>query len=342
MDVVPQMNYRTLSRRRFLTGASALSAASLLGISRTEAAEPPPEVKRIRLLHAPSICLAPQLLAEELLRLEGFSDVEYAEIKVNKLVSEVASGRADLSQTATTEVIPAIDAGERVVVVAGIHAGCFELFVDKRIGKVSDLKGKKVVIGALGGAEHIYVSSIVAYMGMKPQTDLDWVVAQTSANAMRLFTEGKADAFLAFPPEPQELRTKGIGRVIVDTTNDRPWSQYFCCSVVVNRDFMRKYPSATKRALRAMLKASDMCAQEPERVARFLVSSRYAAHYEVALKVLKSLPYRMWRESHPEDTIRFHSLRLHEVGMIKSTPQKIIAQGTDWRFLNELKRELKA
>jgi NitT/TauT family transport system substrate-binding protein len=35
-------------------------------------------------------------------------------------------------------------------------------------------------------------------------------------------------------------------------------------------------------------------------------------------------------------------LRSHEVGMIKSNPQKIIALGTDWRFLNELKKELKA
>jgi NitT/TauT family transport system substrate-binding protein len=30
------------------------------------------------------------------------------------------------------------------------------------------------------------------------------------------------------------------------------------------------------------------------------------------------------------------------VGLIKSSPQKIIANGTDWRFLSELKRELKA
>jgi NitT/TauT family transport system substrate-binding protein len=342
MDAVPHMNDRILHRRRFLTGASALGAASLLGISRAEAAEPPPEVKKIRLIHAPSICLAPQLLAEELLKLEGFSEVEYVELKVNKLVSEVASGRADLSQIATPEVIPVIDAGEPVLVIGGIHAGCYELFVNERVRNVADLRGKKVVISALGSPEHIYVSSIVAYVGMKPQTDLDWVVAGTSADAMRLFAEGKADAFLAFPPEPHELRTKGIGRMIVDTTNDRPWSQYFCCSVAVNQDFMRKHPSATKRALRAMLKASDICAQEPERVARFLVSKSYESRYEVALEVMKNLPYRMWRESHPEDTIRFHSLRLHEVGMIKSTPQKIIAQGTDWRFLNELRRELKA
>jgi hypothetical protein len=40
--------------------------------------------------------------------------------------------------------------------------------------------------------------------------------------------------------------------------------------------------------------------------------------------------------------LRFYAFRLREAGMIKSTPQRLIAQGTDWRFLNELKRELKA
>jgi len=40
--------------------------------------------------------------------------------------------------------------------------------------------------------------------------------------------------------------------------------------------------------------------------------------------------------------VRFYALRLHEVGMVKLTPQKIIAQGTNWRFLNELRKEMKA
>jgi NitT/TauT family transport system substrate-binding protein len=39
--------------------------------------------------------------------------------------------------------------------------------------------------------------------------------------------------------------------------------------------------------------------------------------------------------------VRFYALRLHEAGMIKAIPQKLIAQGTDWRFLNELRKELK-
>jgi NitT/TauT family transport system substrate-binding protein len=48
-----------------------------------------------------------------------------------------------------------------------------------------------------------------------------------------------------------------------------------------------------------------------------------------------------WHEYDPEDSVRFYALRLHEAGMIKSVPQKIIAQGTDWSLLHELRRELK-
>jgi NitT/TauT family transport system substrate-binding protein len=56
---------------------------------------------------------------------------------------------------------------------------------------------------------------------------------------------------------------------------------------------------------------------------------------------MKDVPYTKWRSYDPEDTIRFYALRLNEIGMIKSGPQRIIAQGTNWRFLNELKKELK-
>lgn len=105
---------------------------------------------------------------------------------------------------------------------------------------------------------------------------------------------------------------------------------------------MNRNPVATKRTIRALLKAADICANEPERAARFLVTKGYESRYEVALDVLKSLPYNRWREANPEDSLRFHALRLHEVGMIKSNPNKLIAEGTDWRFLNEIKRELKA
>jgi NitT/TauT family transport system substrate-binding protein len=104
---------------------------------------------------------------------------------------------------------------------------------------------------------------------------------------------------------------------------------------------VRKNPVATKRALRAIMKSADLCALEPERAARQAVEKGYG-DYETTLGTLKEIPYGKWREFDAEDSVRFFSLRLNEIGMIKSSPQKIISQGTDWRFLRELKKELKA
>jgi NitT/TauT family transport system substrate-binding protein len=159
---------------------------------------------------------------------------------------------------------------------------------------------------------------------------------------LELFAEGNVDAFLAFPPEPQELRARKVGHVILNTTTDKPWSQYFCCMLVGNTQFIVDHPVATKRVLRAILKANDICAAEPERAAQQLVDRGFTEQYDYALQTLTELPYASWREFDPEDSLRFFALRLHEVGMIKSSPNALLAEGTDWRFFNELKRELKA
>ena len=199
-----------------------------------------------------------------------------------------------------------------------------------------------VAVYAIGGGDHVLIASMLAYVGIDPTKDVKWLVGEKSTDALRYFVDGKADAFMGFAPQPQEMRAKKIGKVIVNTAQDRPWSQYFCCMLTARREFVNKYPIATKRAMRAILKASDICSQAPKRVAEFLVKKGYEPRHDIAYEVLKELPYRRWREADPADTIRFHALRLHEVGMIKTHPNKLIEQRTDWRFLNELKKELMA
>ncbi len=329
------------TRRELLAGTSMLGATTLLGLPRSAAAEPPPEIQKIRLVHSPAICLAPQYLAEELLHLEGFSEVEYVVTPTTKSLGVLEEGRADITMGAAPDVVAALDMGRGVLPLAGVHAGCYELFVNGRIAAIKDLKDKSVVITGDDSTERLFISSIVAYVGVNPR-HIRWIVMPSADEAMQHFVDGKADAFLGFAPQPQELRIKKVGRVILDTTRDRPWSQYFCCMVSARREFAQKYPVATKRALRAFLKAADICAQEPERVARYLAAKGYEPRYEIGLEVLKGLPYARWRQSNPEDTLRFHALRLHEVGLIKSSPHKLTAQASDWRFLNELKREMKA
>src|SRR4051812_23192677 len=136
-----------VSRRNFIARIGALGIAPFLASYRCAvAADPPPETKKIRLLHVPAICHAPQYLAEELLRLEGFTDVEYVPLGTRYIPDALAEAKADMSMWNAMELIPHIDAGKPILVLAGIHGGCFEVFGNQRVNSIRDLKGKKVAI----------------------------------------------------------------------------------------------------------------------------------------------------------------------------------------------------
>jgi NitT/TauT family transport system substrate-binding protein len=338
MDHVSVDNW---SRREFLAALCVATSAGFLGV-RTEslAAEPPLETTKLRLFQPAAICWAPQFMAEELLRTEGFTEVEYVKVESGVEMDKLlAAGKGDMSMGFGARHILRVDAGEPVVVLAGIHTGCFELFGNQKIRSIRDLKGKHVGVTQLGSGRHLFLVTMLKHVGLDPR-DVNWVT-EPADKSMQLFAEGKIDALMAFPPEPQELRAKRIGHVVVNTMMDRPWSQYFCCMVVSNREFVRKYPGATKRALRAMLRATEITSREPEKAARRLVDRGVTKHYDYALQAMKEIHYGHWREYDPEDTVRFLSLRLHEAGLIKLSPQKILAQSADWKFVTELKKELK-
>jgi NitT/TauT family transport system substrate-binding protein len=328
------------NRRELLGGLTLAGTAGLLGLhSRPAAAEPPPETTKLRLTQVAGICVAPQYVAEEILRSEGFTDVQYVKSVANPYKA-FAAGEIDIGMAFIAPFIVQVDTGLPIVLLGGVHVGCFELFGTNKVHAIRDLKGKTVAVPELGGAHHAFLSSMVVYVGLNPQQDINWVT-HSPAESAQLLAQAKVDALVGFPPVPQELRAKQIGHVIVSSAVDRPWSQYFCCIAAGSREFVRKHPVATKRVLRAILKATDVCALEPERAARLIVEQGFTPRYDYALQAMQEIPYNRWREYDPEDTVRFYALRLHEAGMIKSSPQKIITQGTDWRFFNELKKAMK-
>ncbi|HMH16731.1 MAG TPA: ABC transporter substrate-binding protein [Burkholderiales bacterium] len=332
---------RGWGRREFISTLGAAATGTLLGLrSEPAAAEPPPETTRIRLIEISGVCIAPQYVAKDLLHSEGFTDVSYVGIPTTGIEAAraLAAGKGDIMISFVAPLVMQIDAGDPIVMIGGVHVGCFALFGTERVHAVRDLKGKTVGVQALGSSQHVFLASMMAQVGLDAKKDVNWAM-HPSRESMRLLAEGRIDAFLAFPPETQELRARKIGHVIVDSGKDRPWSQYFCCLVGSHQDFVRKYPVATKRALRAILKASNLCALEPQRAARLIAARGY--DYDYSLETLKDIPYDKWRDYDAEDSARYYALRLQEAGMIKSSPQKIIAQGTDWRFLRELKQELK-
>jgi len=102
---------RPLSRRSFLGKVTLAGTAGLLGLHpRLVAAEPPPETTKIRLVKIPAMCLVPEYLAEELLRLEGFTEVEYVEMDRNGSQAMLFANRADVTAASPPDGLPQLDA----------------------------------------------------------------------------------------------------------------------------------------------------------------------------------------------------------------------------------------
>jgi NitT/TauT family transport system substrate-binding protein len=302
------------SRRDFLAAFSAAGALSPLCGRCVLADEAPLEVTTVRLRREPGlvklldqgvvenpICIAPQYMAEELLSAEGFTEVRYVSVQGGPAYSQAFERRElDFGLMFAPGIIRRLDAGVPITVLAGIHPGCFELFAHEHIRGVADLKGKQVGIHeGPGSPPQLYVSIMAAHVGIDPEKEIKWITTDDVASPMELFVQGKIDAFLTFVPQPQQLRARKIGRAIVNMALDRPWSHYYCCMLVGEKEFVRNYPVATKRAVRAILKAADLCATEPARVTRRLVDDGFAQNYEYGLQILKRAALRRLARARP-------------------------------------------
>src|SRR5690242_12162791 len=164
------------SRRDFLRGFSVGGAVALLGLSTpgAAAAEPPPETTTIRLIRSfGALCIAPQYLAEELLQAEGFTDVQYVEKDAGLAIYKaLASGEVDFSMALTLGWITQVDIGAPIVILAGVHVGCYELFSSGTVHSVRDLKGRTVSVPGLGSGAHLLLSAMAAYVGLDPNKDI--------------------------------------------------------------------------------------------------------------------------------------------------------------------------
>ncbi len=78
---------------------------------------------------------------------------------LTSIYKALAAGEVDISMAFAPPFVMQIDAGEPIVLLGGVHAGCFELFGTDRVRAIRDLKGKTVAIPALGSPHHVFLGS---------------------------------------------------------------------------------------------------------------------------------------------------------------------------------------
>ena len=198
------------TRRSFLAMTAMAGAAGILPQRRAWAVEPDLETTTVRLGRMPVICFAPQYVCEALLRADGFTDVRYVDTTIETQAEDLGSGKLDFQSNLPLSHAIAIDRGLPITIVTGVHAGCYELFAREGNRGIADLKGKTV------GGDSRWLSLIAAYVGLDPKRDLN-LVDDPAANPLDLFTEGKLDAYMAGPPDVQELHARKVGHVILRT-----------------------------------------------------------------------------------------------------------------------------
>ena len=145
------------SRREVLEALTLGATAGLLGARPACAtAEPPPETTRLRLAHNPAICLAPYFVAKEFLAGEGFTDVQDVRMENMVAIKSVVAREVDIGMNFSGPLITRLDAGDPLVILAGIHVGCFQLFGGERVQAIRNLKGKTVALfNGLGGPRRL-------------------------------------------------------------------------------------------------------------------------------------------------------------------------------------------
>src|SRR5262249_58284473 len=92
---------------------------------RSVAAEARLETTTVRLLKFPGICIAPQYVADELLRAEGFTDIEYVDAGPTvELSARVGRGEADFTLEFPARTIQTLDRGGARTGRGAGHGGC--------------------------------------------------------------------------------------------------------------------------------------------------------------------------------------------------------------------------
>ena len=343
-----------LSRRVLLRGAAGIGLAAATGTllpacgrgggeSRAKGpdGDGPLETTSIRLFSLPPAnCIAAQYMAEPFLREEGFTDVQYIPLAPKDAFSRITAGEVDFGVWYMANLAPRIADGAPLVMLGGIHLGCWQVVATGDIKTMTDFKGKTVSIISPDFTDGMFMAMTLANVGLDLRKDVK-VVNYPPSEYARLLSSGEIDAVVATPPVATDLRAKGIGRVVINSVADPPWSNYYCCTAFAHRAWMEKHPAAAKRALRAMLKGADVVSKDPDGAARFMVDRRYTNNYDYTCQILREVPYDVWRDYDPVDSMRFYALRLKEAGLMDITPEEILKRGTDFRYLTELKRELK-
>ena len=260
------------TRRHFLAGLTTAGAATLASARGVSAQEAPLETTTVRFSRSPGICIAPQYVAEDLIRAEGLSDFRYVDQQAG-LASIAMLARSDIDfamDFATALAIP-IDQGAPIKVLAGVHVGCYELFAHEGINSVLDLKGKTVGAGQnLGSDPHVFVTAMATHVGLDPLKDINWVTSDVKPDGP-VHAAARSTPSWASRPSRRNSAPARLAMSLSTAFWTAPGPNTTAACWPPMRLSWRNILPPPSGSCAPFSRPTDICVSNPERVARLLV-----------------------------------------------------------------------
>jgi NitT/TauT family transport system substrate-binding protein len=286
------------SWRFCLPAAAALAACGLVFLSAGCSRQRHRDPSKLTVAYLGLTCEAPIFVAQELgmFREEGL-EVELVKTDWDGLREGLGTGRFDANHTLIMYLLKPIEQGLDVKITGGVHTGCLRLQVATNSGikSVAELRGKRIGVPThLGSPPYLFASRVLVAHGIDPAPDrgeVTWLAFPPEMLGM-VAEDGRVDAVATSDPIGTILVGRGQVRTIADQATDPPYSEEYCCAVVVNGELARRHPEAAAKVTRAMLRAAKWVELNSTAAARMAVERGYIASTpEINAQALSKLKY---------------------------------------------------
>jgi NitT/TauT family transport system substrate-binding protein len=306
-----------LSLQRFIT-ISLFGGLLLTGCGRDSDSA---ASNKIRVGYIGLTCEAPIFTAVEkgFFKEEGL-DVSLVKCEWANYKDVLALGGFDITHHLVMYFLKPIEQGVDVKFTAGIHRGCLRVqaAANGNIRTVQDLKGKRIGVPGMGTPPFIFANRVLGANGIDAKKDVTWLVFPAGELGLAL-DKGEIDAVADSEPIGSMLIAQGKVRNIADQATDMPYSQEYCCAVLVNGKFLARNPKASAAATRALLKAAKWVETNPAAAAKLSVEKKYLAstvdQNAVAISHLRYVP----SVSGAQTAVRLASAEMKTAGMLSPT-----------------------
>src|SRR2546427_8481019 len=211
---------------------------------------------KVRVGYIGLTCEAPIFTAVEkgFFKEEGL-DVSLVKCDWKNYKDVLALGGYDLTHHLVMYFLKPIEQGLDVKFTGGIHRGCLRVQAGANgdIRSVRDLRGKRIGVPGMGTPPFIFANRVLGANGIDPSREISWIVFPAGELGLAL-DKGEVDTVADSEPIGIMLLAQGRVRNIADQAADLPYSNEYCCAVLVNGKFLARNPKASAAATRALLK----------------------------------------------------------------------------------------